>query len=115
LISVSLDQDTKRDLVGLNALLEHQVIDLESLGDVSVHDAHVHDAVLKHAVHCDVMGLELIQPSEDLGVSFLHGDLSCLFLHSLDHSRVGVLISSQATGLHLFEESGSQLKLVEVD
>lgn len=115
MIAVGFDQNSKGDLVRFDLFRHHEVVDLEGLGDVAIHDAHVHDAVVEHAVHFNVVGLQFVQPSEDLHIRLAGGDVAGLLFHALDHSGVGVLVCGESTCSHLLKERTSQFVLVEVD
>lgn len=115
LLSLCFDQDAESDVVRLHFFRKHLLIHLQSGVNVSVSDAHVHYAVVQNAVHCSILCLQSVQPSEHLTVSFIFWQKSGLLLHPFDHSAVRVLISDEGTCCHFVEEALGQFKLVEVN
>lgn len=105
LVALGFDEDAEGDLIRLHVVLQQQFLHLESLGDVVVHNTHVHYAIVQYAVHLQVLGLEVVQPAEDQRVCLGLGNPPRLLLHALDHRRVGLLVCGESGGLHFLEES----------
>lgn len=115
LVALGLYQYAECDLVGFDLFGDHEVLDLEGLEHVALHNAHVHDAVLEHAVDCDLVGLQFVQPTEDSQLGLAGRYLAGLLLHALDHGRLGLLVGSQPTRAHLLEQLLGEVVLVQVD
>lgn len=57
LVSLCLDEKAKCDLIGLDVVAEQHLLDFQSLRDILVHYADVHDAVVEHTVDSQFLGM----------------------------------------------------------
>jgi len=104
LISLCFYENTESHIVRFHFLLVHHFLNFQRFGNILLHYAHIHNAVLKHAVYLNFVVLQFIKPAEDLTVGLTRGNESGLLLHAFDHRALCLLVGCETRSLHLLEK-----------